>query len=135
MLSAISSFLQLGDIASRKPPIEWPLQPYYLAALALCLLAALVVFVRRRSLRPATYSAIATYAWTNLLIGITFWFFRSQLIPILGNHALTLIHFVAMLGWLIILTISLRKFSVEANLADQVAARKAKYLPKPKKTS
>jgi thiol:disulfide interchange protein len=132
VLTNLSNYLQVADFVSRKPPFDWPMQALYIAVGLCCLALALITLVLRKKISARAYDMLNLYGWTNFLIALPIWFFRRELVPILGNQMLNLVHLIAALGWLIVVIIALQGHAKQATFNELVAERKAKYLPKPK---
>ncbi len=116
-----------------KPPLEWSLQWWYVAFIALNLIVALASLIFKKRLRPQVYNAASTFGWSNLIIMGILYFFRVQRIPYLGMDFLRTIQEIAMLIWAVYLVRGLRTQVSTLKTQELIEARRTKYLPKPKK--
>lgn len=109
------------------PGPVWHFRWEYVGLIALCLVVALVsIFLK---IRPSLKARIQAFAWTNVIIGVLLYFFRDQQIPYIGMDLLRFLQELGMVFWINgIVHFSRSKMKVEV-VAEQVQARREKYLP------
>jgi hypothetical protein len=109
------------------PGDEWKFRWVYVALIAVCFLVALVVTFLK--IRLSLKSRIQVFGWTNVFIGVILYFCRDQHIPYLGMDLLRFLQELGMVFWINGLILFSKKGLKAELLAEQVQARKAKYLP------
>lgn len=113
------------------PPATWPLKWEYVGLIGICLLVGIVTAFLK--IRPSLKSRILSFAWTNALLGALLFFFRDQRIPYLGADVLRLLQEIGIVFWINSIVWFARNGLQAEKVAEQVALRKEKYLPKAKK--
>jgi hypothetical protein len=112
------------------PSETWPLRWFYLGLLALLFIVGMVTLFLK--IRPSVKGRIQNLIWVNFFLGMVLYFFRDQRIPFIGMDILRFIQELALIFWINGIVLFARTQVPKETIAEKVAARKSKYLPKSK---
>lgn len=110
------------------PADQWSLKWWYVGFVGACFVLAIVTAFLR--IRPSLKNRLQSLFWTNVILGLLLYFFRVQQIPYLGMDLLRFLQELGFIFWLnSVIWFSRTKLPSES-IAEKVAARRDKYLPK-----
>jgi hypothetical protein len=129
----LSAFTQPNELFQSRPSFVWELKPLYMVFLAILLLAGIVTPFLKKWLRDEVRKPIVQTAWTHFFIGIVLFYLRDSRVPVLGMDIWRVIQYIALIVWFVLYVTHLRTTVKTISLKEEVALRREKYLPKPKK--
>lgn len=110
------------------PDAAWHFRWIYVGLIVACLLVGIIsAFLK---IRPSLKARIQTFAWTNGFLGIILYFLRDQRIPYVGMDLLRFLQEVGMVFWINSIVLFSKKGMRQELVAEQVQARREKYLPR-----
>lgn len=99
-----------------------------MSLVALCFIGGVLsIFLK---IRPSLKARLQSFFWWNTFLGVLLYFFRDQRVPYLGMDLLRLIQEIGIVFWINSIVLFSRTGLKKELIADQVKARKEKYLPK-----
>ncbi|MEI6477372.1 MAG: hypothetical protein WCO52_00025 [bacterium] len=129
--SALAHWFKNSDILQITPRLPWKLMWGYVGFVAVCWVGGIAISFLK--VHPQLKERIATFFWTNAILGVFLFFFRFQYLPILGMDAIRLIQEISAVVWIGFLIRYWRTDLTQVIKQEKVIEYKQKYLPKAKK--
>jgi glucan phosphoethanolaminetransferase (alkaline phosphatase superfamily) len=129
----LDKWLSFSTLFDMTPPAHWPLQWAYLTFIILSIVIGVILILL--PIHTGTKQRLSNVLLSNGMIGFILFFFRFQQIPLLGMNIFRLIQEIVFVVWLLVIFRYARTHIPKERLAEKIAERRNKYLPKANRSS